>query len=249
MPEVLQDVRKRDDKARTFAPSDDDDDEMKKLAEITKAKLKLGKLEMPDVLIKPIEKLLDKIKRPEDFERERILKNINKSEDINLNDVNNLIDEIKKNITMGDNVLDLGNDEYVYFNDISDFLHDIKYGVINNLNREKKYNAKFRNIENKLANKKNYSRNIKLYQKYLNDLKNVLFFDKKSSGRGLTVSSLPILLSKIYTNNSSKELINDIKQLVKNLYDNKQITKQVYNVLNKALISVTFIKNDLQRTK
>ena len=35
--------------------------------------------------------------------------------------------------------------------------------------------------------------------------------------------------------NSSKELISNIKQLVKNLYDNKQITKQVYNILNKAI--------------
>ena len=55
---------------------------------------------------------------------------------------------------------------------------------------------------------------------------------KKTSGRGLNISSLPILLSKIYTNNSSKELINDIKKLVKNLYKNKQITKQLYNTLS-----------------
>ena len=55
---------------------------------------------------------------------------------------------------------------------------------------------------------------------------------KKSSGKGLNISSLPVLLSIIYTNNSSKELINDIKQLVKNLYKNKQITKQVYNTLS-----------------
>ena len=47
---------------------------------------------------------------------------------------------------------------------------------------------------------------------------------KKSLGKGLNITSLPVLLSKIYTNNSSKELINDIKQLVKNLYKNKQIT-------------------------
>ena len=68
---------------------------------------------------------------------------------------------------------------------------------------------------------------------------------KKSSGKGLNISSLPILLSKIYTNNtagpsdlarSSKELINEIKKLVKNLYKNIQITNQVYNILNKALI-------------
>ena len=55
---------------------------------------------------------------------------------------------------------------------------------------------------------------------------------KKKLGKGLTISVFPILLSKIYTNNSSKELINDIKQLVKNLYKNKQITKQVYNTLS-----------------
>ena len=60
---------------------------------------------------------------------------------------------------------------------------------------------------------------------------------KKSSAKGLNINSLPVLLSKIYTNNSSKELINDIKQLVKNLYKKKQISKQVYNILNKALIN------------
>ena len=73
-----------------------------------------------------------------------------------------------------------------------------------------------------------------MYVKYLDNLKRILF-TKKSSGRGLTISSLPILLSKIYTNNSSKELINNIEQLINNLYDNKQITQQVYNNLNKAI--------------
>ena len=55
---------------------------------------------------------------------------------------------------------------------------------------------------------------------------------KKSPGKGLNISCLPVLLSKIYTNNSSRELINDIKQLVKNLHKNKQIIKQVYNTLS-----------------
>ena len=67
---------------------------MKKLAEITEAKLKLSRLKMPDVSIKPIEEIFSKMKRLEDFERERILENINKYEDINLNDANTLIDEI-----------------------------------------------------------------------------------------------------------------------------------------------------------
>ena len=58
---------------------------------------------------------------------------------------------------------------------------------------------------------------------------------KKKSGKGLNISSLPILLSKIYTNNNSKELTNDIKNLLNHLYNTKQITKLVYNNLTKAI--------------
>ena len=47
--------------------------------------------------------------------------------------------------------------------------------------------------------------------------------------------NLPIALSKIYTNNSSRELISNVKQLINDLYDNKQITKQVSNNLIKAI--------------
>ena len=38
----------------------------------------------------------------------------------------------------------------------------------------------------------------------------------------------------MYTNNNSKVLKTNIKNLLNHLYDNKQITKQVYNILNKA---------------
>ena len=61
--------------------------------------------------------------------------------------------------------------------------------------------------------------------------------------KALNISALPILLSEIYANNtvgpSSKKLIKNVKQLVNNLYKNKQITKKVYNILSKA-----FINND-----
>ena len=56
---------------------------------------------------------------------------------------------------------------------------------------------------------------------------------KNQKGKGHV--NLPIALSKIYTNNSSKELINNIKQLINDLYDNEQITKQVYNKIIKAI--------------
>ena len=61
------------------------------------------------------------------------------------------------------------------------------------------------------------------------------YYEKKGKG----YIDLPILLSKLNIN-SSKELVSNVKQLVKNLYNNKQITKQVYNILNKA----TTYKND-----
>ena len=39
-------------------------------------------------------------------------------------------------------------------------------------------------------------------------------------------AKLLISLAQLLTNNNSKELINDIKQLISNLYDNKQITNK-----------------------
>ena len=147
-----------------------------------------------------------------------------------------MINEIGNNITIGDNIVHLGDNEYIYFKDLLDFLSDIKNNKINNFNKEKEYKKRIINTQNKLINRKIKSNtNINLYIKYLNDFKKILFRDKKSAGKGLNISDLLILLSKIYTNNSSKELISNIKQLINNLYDNKQITKQLYKILNKVI--------------
>ena len=51
---------------------------------------------------------------------------------------------------------------------------------------------------------------------------------KDQKGKGYV--DLPILLSKMYTNNNSKELKTNTKNLLNHLYDNKKITKQVYNI-------------------
>ena len=129
---------------------------------------------------------------------------MNKYKDINLNDVNDLVNKIDNEITEGDNIVDLGNGKEIYFKDITNFLYDIKDKKINYLNKKREYEKKLKNIEYKIANKKKINSNIRLYEQYINTLKRILFGDKKASGRGLTISSLPILLSKIYTNNSSK---------------------------------------------
>ena len=68
-------------------------------------------------------------------------------------------------------------------------------------------------------------------------------------GRGVFTSQkefakLLTFLAQLLTNNtaepsalarSSKKLISNIEQLINNLYNNKQITKQVYDMLNKSI--------------
>ena len=127
-PKIIQDVRKRDDKVRTFALPNNDD-EMEKLEKETLAVSnlsKLGNLKKSDYLdpnfLKKIE--FDKRKNPKNFEMEKNLENIN------LNSVNNLIKEIEENITEDDNIVDLGDGKEVYFRDLFNFLHDINDGNI-----------------------------------------------------------------------------------------------------------------------
>ena len=52
------------------------------------------------------------------------------------------------------------------------------------------------------------------------------------------------LLTQLLSKNNSKKLKNDINQILKELYNSKQITRKVYNTLNKGLMSTIFIKND-----
>ena len=102
---------------------------------------------------------------------------------------------------------------------------------INNIGKKLNKSKKGEKI-NKL---KNYIKKIKksVYEK---DKGRVRTDNAKSfeDQKGKRYVDLPILLSKLNVN-SSKELVTNVKQLVKNLYDNKQITKQVYNILNKAI--------------
>ena len=212
-------MRKRDDKARTFAPPDNNDkfDEINDLAEEALAL-----------------SLLTKLKKPND------LKNtIDEYKDINLNRVDDLINEIGYNVTIDNNIVDLGDNESIYFKDLLDFLYDIENNKINTFNKTRAYNGRIKKIENKFINTKRDSNNINKYKIFIKKLKNIKFGHdtsniKKSSGKRLNISSLPILLSELNIKNS-KELKTNIKNLLKNLYDNKQITKLVYNNLIKAI--------------
>ena len=103
------------------------------------------------------------------------------------------------------------------FNEIENDFNDLKKNE--NINKLKNYIKKLRNSI--------YGKNKEKIK--TNEAKS--FEDQKGKG----YVNLPIALSKIYTNNNSKELINNIKQLINDLYDSEQITKQVYNNLIKAI--------------
>ena len=92
-------------------------------------------------------------------------------------------------------------------------------------------------IDNNLKANENISnilieRDIMKLEKRLRELSKKgrgVFTSQKEFGKLLT------FLAQLLTNNSSKKLISDIEQLINNLYENKQITKQVYNMLNKSI--------------
>ena len=100
-------------------------------------------------------------------------------------------------------------------------------------------------IENGLNDLKE-NENINKLKNYIKKLRNSIYGKDKEKiktdqaksfedQKGKGYVNLPIALSKIYTNNNSKELINIIEQLINDLYDNGQIAKQVYNNLIKAI--------------
>ena len=69
------------------------------------------------------------------------------------------------------------------------------------------------------------------------------FRDQKGSGTFTSQNKfvkLITLLTQLLTKNNSKKFKDDINQILQELYDSKQITKQVYNILNKSIL----YKND-----
>ena len=64
------------------------------------------------------------------------------------------------------------------------------------------------------------------------------FRDQKGSGTFTYQNKFVKLLTlstQLFTKNNSKKLKDDINQILKELYNSKQITKQVYNMLNKSI--------------
>ena len=104
-------------------------------------------------------------------------------------------------------------------------MESILNGKVDDNNIIKKINV-INKIENDLNDLKE-NENIKKLKNYIKKLKSSMYGKDKGKTRteearsfedqkGKGYVDLPILLSKIYTNNNSKELINNIKQLIDN---------------------------------
>ena len=114
------------------------------------------------------------------------------------------------------------------------------------------------NLKDKINDKDKSINQLKdMHEKEIKNLKDQLSFLKKSDQepksrkgadqepdqKGKGYVDLSIRFSKLNINTtepialarSSKELINNIKQLINDSYYNEQITKKVYNILNKAI--------------
>ena len=69
------------------------------------------------------------------------------------------------------------------------------------------------------------------------------FRDQKGSGTSTYQNrfvKLLTLLTQLLAKNNSEKFKDDINEILKELYNSKQITKQVYNILNKSIL----YKND-----
>ena len=187
------------------------------------------------------------------FFKDKNLKTMDKYEDIDLDSINMFINRIYDETSKLDNIVDVGNDKKIYFEDLINFLYDIKDGKIDDFNKKMKYEKRLKDTEIKLASRTVLSDSTRLYERYINMLKRELFTLKKlyiptkidefkNQKGGSTfpyqnkIVKLLTLLMQLLTRNNSKKLKDDINQILKELYNSKQITKQVYNILNKSII-------------
>ena len=176
------------------------------------------------------------------------LERINKYEDINLDNINMLINNIYYEITKGNNIVDIvdiGNNNKIYFKDLINFLYDIKNDKINDFNKEIEYEKRLKDTEVKLAKRTKFSDYTRPYEQYINMLKRELFTPKKSrisikvpqsiikidefgnqKGSGMFTYQnkfvkLLTSLTQLLTKNSSKKRKDDINQILKELCNSK----------------------------
>ena len=111
-----------------------------------------------------------------------------------------------------------------------------KIDIINKLkmlSRRDYFKDKFYNPKSKKSNLRPLDNQIRKLEDEFRDQKGSRTFTYQNK-----FVKLLTLLTQLLTKNTernSKKLKDDINQILKELYDSKQITKQVYNILNKSI--------------
>ena len=163
--------------------------------------------------------------RAEIKDREEVSKNTDKVlKEYNTKEAQRASEEIEKCNKMINDNLDMSSEKSEIINILIELYSLIQIYYLNKIGNNLKANE---NINNILVES-----DIMKLEKRLRELSKKgrgVFTSQKEFAKFLT------FLAQLLTNKSSKKLISNIEQLINNLYDNKQITKQVYNMLNKSI--------------
>ena len=72
--------------------------------------------------------------------------------------------------------------------------------------------------------------------KIVNVVENIIDFNKQQKGKRIKILTpkqmlqrLPIALAQVKAGNTSENLLNEIRQIIYSLYQEKEVTKKVYN--------------------
>ena len=134
--------------------------------------------------------------------------------------------------------LDISDSRIKYFDKIikeNPKMSNKKIDVINQL--KKLYTIRKNYFEIKINDPKSKTLNLRSLDNQIRELEDE-FRDQKGGGKFTYQNKfvkLVTLLTQLLTKNNSKKLEDDINQILKELYNSKQITKQVYNMLNKSI--------------
>ena len=117
-------------------------------------------------------------------------------------------------------------------NELLNKLNDVKFGKKNLQQKES-----IANLENFY---KSREETINIFRGYIEMLSDANYNAKQNEtkGKGLKILTpkqmiqrLPIALAQVKAGNNSKNLLNEIRQIIYSLYQSKEITKKVYNLM------------------
>ena len=196
--------------------------QVRDIKEFLKLVEKKGKLNAESIAktYKEIEEIRAKNKA-----KEEASKNNNKVlKEYYTNEAQKVSEEIKKINKMINDSLDMSSEKREIISKLIEFYSLIQIFYLNKVDNNLKANGNIDNIS--------IGSDIRKLEKRLKD--------PPKKGRSVFTlqkefAKLLTFLAQLLTNNSSKNLISDIEQLINISYDNKQITKQVYNMLNKTI--------------